>query len=356
MSEDMNIKSMIFIWLKRILRSAIISFVIALSAFYGAKVWITQWAQTPIEKFAEQDITIKSGDSSHRIIRLLENDSGITQTWHFKLLFIFHPELAKLKVGHYHIGDKPTPNELFRILGSGIEKQFSITFIEGSTFSQWISILDQHPNIDYEQSRISNYIASFEPSSVNESKYIYARVEGQFFPDTYNFINGTKAIDILTRANKELMNKLDQHWQLRDKNIPLTNKKEALVLASIIEKETGIASEREQIASAFVNRLNKRMRLQTDPTVIYGAADDYAGDITYRHLREKNAYNTYKINGLPPTPIAMPSEGAIKAAVNPANTPYIYFVASGDGGHVFNTTLREHQRSTQDYLKKIKQK
>lgn len=355
MSEDMNIKAIVLMWSKRILRSALISFVIAVSAYYGTKIWITQWAQTPIEKFVQQDITIKAGDSSHRIIRLLVKDADLVQTWHFKLLFAFKPELGKLKIGHYFINAKTTPNELFSILSSGVEKQFAITFIEGSTFSQWIDTLDQHPNIDYSQKRVDDYIASFKPSPVNESKYIYARVEGQFFPDTYNFNNNTSAVEILTRANKALNSKLDEHWQQRDKNVPLNNKNEALILASIIEKETGIASEREQISSAFVNRLNKKMRLQTDPTVIYGAADDYAGDITYRHLRDKNVYNTYKINGLPPTPIAMPSEGAIKAAVHPDSTPYIYFVASGDGGHVFNTTLREHNLATKRYLKKQKQ-
>ena len=356
MSQNMNVKSFVYMWSKRILASAIICIVITGLAYYGTKTWITQWAQTPIESFAEQDITIKAGDSTHRIIRLLKQDSDLIKTWHFKVLFIFHPELAQLKVGHYHLTEKPTPIELFGILGSGIEKQYSVTFIEGSTFSQWLEILDQHPNINYSQVRVDNYISSFKPSSVDETTYTYARVEGQFFPDTYNFNNNTQAIEILTRAHKMLTTKLDYHWERRDNSVPLDNKHEALVLASIIEKETGIASEREDIASAFVNRLNKKMRLQTDPTVIYGAADDYAGDITYRHLRHKNSYNTYKINGLPPTPIAMPSEGAIKAAVNPASTPYIYFVASGDGGHVFSTTLREHNLATQRYLKKIKQK
>jgi UPF0755 protein len=356
MSDEQPKKSSVTRWIKRISIGLTLCALIAIASLYGLKSWINHWSQTPLNAFMAQDITVKSGDNTRGILRHIRNNGSVKDTWPFKLLFVVQPSLGHIKVGHYHILAQPTPIELFSVLTSGIEKQFAITFIEGSTFNQWLDSLSQHPHIDFNQARVNAYINEFPASGVNEIKYTYARVEGQFFPDTYHFSANTQAIDILQRANKTLTSKLAVLWENRQPDVPLATKQEALVLASIIEKETGIASERDTIASAFTNRLNKRMRLQTDPTVIYGVADVYKGDITYKHLRDKNVYNTYIIKGLPPTPIAMPSEGAIKAALNPANTPYFYFVASGDGGHVFSTNLKDHNRALKRYLERKKPK
>lgn len=354
-NENQSKPSSIIRWFKRLLLGGLLAIVILVSSLFGVRYWVNQWAETPLANFNAAEIIVARGDSAHRVINRLKRDGEITHSEPFKALFILQPQLAQLKAGHYAIPTNVSPTQLLEILGSGIEKQFSVTFIEGSTFSQWLTILSDHPQIQFRQQRVKEYIESFSPSSVDEEKYKFARVEGHFFPDTYHFTAKTPAIAILKRANAMLEQKLTTLWQERDRTVPLTTKHDALVLASIIEKETGIASERPEIASAFVNRINRRMRLQTDPTVIYGMADVYDGDITYAHMRDKNAYNTYVIKGLPPTPIAMVSEGAIHAALNPATTPYIYFVASGDGGHVFSTNLKDHHRATKRYLAKLKQ-
>ena len=165
---------------------------------------------------------------------------------------------------------------------------------------------------------------------------------------------GTSDLDILKRAANKLQQVLDEQWSLRQKDLPLDSPYEALILASIIEKETAVESERERVAAVFVNRLNKRMRLQTDPTVIYGMGDKYDGNIRKKDLRTPTPYNTYTIFGLPPTPIAMPGKASIKAALSPEDSRYLSCVARGDGGHVFSKTLAEHNRAVRAYLKQLR--
>ncbi len=182
-----------------------------------------------------------------------------------------------------------------------------------------------------------------------------SKLEGLFLAETYHFTKGVSDLDILKRAHRKLEGILNSAWETRQENLPLTSPYQALILASIIEKETAVESERERIASVFVNRLNKRMRLQTDPTVIYGMGDNYDGNIRKKDLRAPTPYNTYVINGLPPTPIAMPGEASIRAALNPEQSAYLYFVASGNGGHVFSKNLTEHNRAVRAYLKQLRQ-
>ncbi|OJI45892.1 putative aminodeoxychorismate lyase [Vibrio vulnificus] len=184
----------------------------------------------------------------------------------------------------------------------------------------------------------------------------YEKLEGLFLAETYHYTYGTSDVELLKRAHEKLNRVLDKHWQQRQDKLPLKNSYEALILASIIEKETAIDEERERVASVFVNRLNKRMRLQTDPTVIYGMGEAYDGNIRKKDLRTPTPYNTYVINGLPPTPIAMAGEASIAAALNPENSSYLYFVASGKGGHVFSKTLAEHNRAVRAYLRELKKR
>ncbi|SUC18602.1 aminodeoxychorismate lyase [Proteus mirabilis] len=174
-------------------------------------------------------------------------------------------------------------------------------------------------------------------------------LEGWFAPDTYHYTAGTTDIAILKRAYQQMEKTLEEEWLKRDSDLPYKSAYEMLIMASIIEKETGIDAERTKVASVFVNRLKRNMRLQTDPTVIYGLGDKYRGTIYRSDLNGYTPYNTYQIDGLPPTPIAMPSVASIKAAAHPADTRYLYFVADGTGGHKFSTTLAEHNKAVAQY-------
>ena len=184
----------------------------------------------------------------------------------------------------------------------------------------------------------------------------HTNLDGLLMPETYHFVAGESDLSILKRASRHLQQTVKQVWENRNTTIPLKNDYELLILASIIEKETAVAKERDKVASVFVNRLNKKMRLQTDPTVIYGIGESFNGDITKKDLRTPTPYNTYVISGLPPTPIAMVGKSAIEAAAHPADTPYFYFVADGFGGHQFSKTLAEHNKAVQVYLKRLRSK
>jgi UPF0755 protein len=189
-------------------------------------------------------------------------------------------------------------------------------------------------------------------ASIVQNPYGQQNFEGLLFPDTYRYTRGTADADIVRQANQRLLQILEQAWNERAPGLPLQSAYQALILASIIEKETSIAQEREQIAGVFIRRLLLNMRLQTDPTVIYGLGSEYAGDITREHLQRQTPYNTYRIDGLPPTPIALAGAASIKAALHPDNGNALFFVARGDGSHVFASTLEEHNKNVTQMLKK----
>jgi len=262
------------------------------------------------------------------------------------LFFRQYTQYTVVKTGHFEVKQGWNLIELFDHLTNGNVVQQRITFIEGTTFKEWRSLVKDYPHLiddtaDLSEAEVATLIKSDKP-----------KLEGLLLPETYFYTNGTKVSVLYKQAHGELIAYLAQAWETRAKDLPLKSAYEALILASIIEKETAVESERTTVASVFVNRLNKRMRLQTDPTVIYGLGDRYKGDIRYRHLREKTAYNTYVIKRLPPTPIAMVSKSSIDAALHPADTKYLYFVASGNGAHYFSKTLAEHNRAVKKYILK----
>ena len=249
---------------------------------------------------------------------------------------------TEIQAGDYWITGDDTARSLLLKFNLGKVVRRSITFPEGWSFKQWLSHLsgvEQFENAvsdDYSQILLMAQVDVVNP-------------EGWLFPDTYSYTSTDSIVDILKQAHIKMQQTLATEWQARQLDLPYKTPYEALIMASIVEKETGLISERGQIAGVFVRRLKKGMRLQTDPTVIYGMGDLYRGNIRRRDLQEYTPYNTYRVDGLPPTPIAMPSAGAIRAALHPEEGSSLYFVARGDGGHYFSDTLEEHNKAVRKY-------
>ncbi|WP_070967545.1 endolytic transglycosylase MltG [Vibrio sonorensis] len=302
----------------------------------------------PLNLEQEQIFTVKSGTSYHGLVRELEKNNWLQPNDMHPIVRRLHPELMAIRAGTYLVAENTSFQSLLAQLVEGKEHQFSITFVEGSRFSEWLDELQAAPHLEIKTDQMS------EKAIADALGLKQQKLEGLFLAETYSYTSGDSDLDILKRANLKLQKVLDKHWLDRQDNLPLKTPYEALILASIIEKETAVDEERERVASVFVNRLNKRMRLQTDPTVIYGMGENYDGNIRKKDLRQRTDYNTYVIFGLPPTPIAMAGEASIAAALQPEASDYFYFVASGDGDHVFSKTLTEHNRAVRAYLKKLR--
>ncbi|EKO3486484.1 endolytic transglycosylase MltG [Vibrio fluvialis] len=320
----------------------------AVGYFYVTKQ-VDVYLSLPLDIQSEQLVTIPSGTSLNGALSLMTKNGWIDSQFAEKLVRRFHPELTQIKAGTYQLMPDMKLAQALQLLVSGKEHQFAITFVEGSRFSEWMAILEQNEQLKH------TLTESSEADIAKQLGIEQSKLEGLFLAETYHFTKGVSDLDILKRAHRKLEGILNSAWETRQENLPLTSPYQALILASIIEKETAVESERERIASVFVNRLNKRMRLQTDPTVIYGMGDNYDGNIRKKDLRAPTPYNTYVINGLPPTPIAMPGGASIRAALNPEQSAYLYFVASGNGGHVFSKNLTEHNRAVRAYLKQLRQ-
>jgi UPF0755 protein len=289
---------------------------------------------------------VKSGQSAKGILNRLKDSGVITDNIGLKIRLKLEPELANIKVGTYELLPTMSALDLLTLFSSGKELQFSISLIEGLRWSDWLATLKSHPKIRFSddfQEQLNTLIATLPGQSI----------EGFLLPDTYYFVAQTQAIELVKRAHFEMQEYLLTAWENRMFDLPYASAYEGLIMASIIEKETGLAAERPRIAGVFVNRLNLKMRLQTDPTVIYGMGDSFDGNIRRKDLRTPTAYNTYVIKGLPPTPISMVSKLAIDAAFQPQETPELYFVSKGDGSHKFSSTLQEHNLAVRKYqLKK----
>lgn len=252
-------------------------------------------------------------------------------------------QASKLKAGEYYLPAGTTPPKLLEILSSSQVVQYALTIIEGWTFDQLMAAIRRDPVLEHSLKEVTN------DQVMQHLGLDDLHPEGRFYPDTYHFPRGTTDAAFLKRAYKRMESVLEQAWQQRKKQLPLKNPYEALILASIIERETGIPEERGKIAGVFIRRLQRGMLLQTDPTVIYGMGESYNGNIRKRDLTRDTPYNTYLHKGLTPTPIAMPSGAAIRAALNPQEGNSLYFVATGDGGHYFSPTLEEHNKAVRKY-------
>jgi UPF0755 protein len=256
----------------------------------------------------------------------------------------------QVKTGRYEIPAAASPQEILRQLAEGRVVLETLTVIEGWTFADMRRAVEAHPQIKV--TLRGKEVAEFMKAIGHEGEH----PEGRFFPDTYRFAAGTTDRELFALAYRKMAETLERAWASRSAALPLASAYEALTLASIVEKETGLASERPRIAGVFITRLRRNMRLQTDPTVIYGIGVTYDGNIRERDLRTDTAYNTYTRAGLPPTPIALPSREAIEAVTRPLETGDIFFVATGigDGSHVFSATLEAHNAAVARYLARLR--
>ncbi len=320
---------------------------VLLGSFIGGWLMLDfqEFSKMPLltEAKTQRSIIIHPGTGLNDLADALYQNKIIQQPTYFKLLARWQGYATKIKAGEYRVTTGMTAEELLKIVVDGKVVQHSFTIIEGWTFKQLRASLSENENI------ISTINTLTDTEIMTALGYEGEHPEGRFNPDTYHFPGGTTDLKFLARAFKETERYLEQAWKNRDKNLPLNTPYEALILASIVERETAVVDERAQIAGVFVRRLKENMRLQTDPTVIYGMGDRYNGNITRADLKRDTPYNTYTRKGLPPTPIALASKQAIDAVLHPEIGNSLYFVAMGEGRHYFSSTLKEHNKAVREY-------
>jgi UPF0755 protein len=326
----------------------------------GGVFFAVQWMQTPVPLSAKTTqatqttqvtevssapapiFDINRGESTAQIANRLAA-AGHLQWPLIWRAYAHWVENKPIQAGEYQLPARVTPLGILHQLQRGEVIKYTVTFPEGITYNEFLEILKQQPKLRHE---LSN-------KPIEEHKkllqFSYETLDGWFFPDTYSYLAGDSDKTILVQAHKKMQQTIERAWRSRAENLPYMSAGEALVMASIIEKETGDAREREKIAGVFVRRLKAKMRLQTDPSVIYGLGEAYSGNLTQKDLQTPGPYNTYLNEGLPPGPIANPGEKAIYAALHPAEGDELYFVAKGDGSHVFSAHLNEHNKAVEHY-------
>ena len=327
----------------RTLKRLILLVLVGVILFAG---WFAYQINKPVRLPAvPYEFSIEPGSSLKSVAKQLADAGVLHDTWSFVLLSRAMGLASSLKAGDYEIAESISLIQLLERITKGDINQSEIRFIEGWTFAQLRQTLDAHPAVRHDTTNLSGreilqLIGASETAG-----------EGLFFPDTYFFAKGSSDTAVLKRAYHAMQNHLNIAWAERAANLPLANPYQALILASIVEKETGKGSDRTMVAGVFVNRLRLGMLLQTDPTVIYGLGDRFDGNLRKKDLLADQEYNTYTRRGLPPTPNAMPGLASIQAALNPAKTNALYFVAKGNGESHFSNNLAEHNRAVSKYQK-----
>lgn len=315
----------------------------------GAGLVAKRSLNSPLEIPAEGlRLEVANGASLRRVTSDLAEQGVLRQPWLLASYGRWTGEATRIRAGEYALSHGTTPVTLLAKLVSGEIYLHEITIVEGSRFVDALTAIRAHPAIASGDLDGASLMTVLGATGVHP--------EGQLFPDTYRFPKGTTDVELLRIAHAALVTRLDDAWNRRSPDIAIENSYEALVLASIIEKETALASERPLISGVFQQRLRRNMRLQTDPTVIYGLGDSYDGNLRRRDLERDTPYNTYTRFGLPPTPIALVGVAALEAAVAPAASDALFFVATGrgDGSHRFSATLEEHERAVADYLRQLR--
>ncbi len=327
----------------RVIQAVLFVMAVTLIALASAAV---RYAKSPLALPATPfEFTVEKGTSLKGLARQLSDADLFAEPYGMWLLGRFTDRANGLQAGKYRLEAAISPMDLLIKINNGDVVKVSITFVEGITFREMRAALEADPNlkITLRGVKAADILKKLGAPETHP--------EGLFFPDTYLFSAGSSDLDILRASYQAMQKKLNEAWAQRSEGLPYRNAYEALIMASIIEKETGRADERPLIASVFLNRLRIPMRLQTDPTVIYGMGERFDGNIRRRDLTADTPYNTYTRDGLPPTPIAMPGLDAVKAALQPVKSDRLYFVATkrGDGSHAFSRTLDEHNRAVAKY-------
>ena len=311
---------------------------------FGYSAWkLNSALQQPLHVTQEQLLDVPTGATPNRMFYRMQTDGLLKDAFWLRVYWRFNMVGVPLHTGEYRLSPGMSVRELFELWRRGEVVQYNLTLVEGWNFRQVRAALAKHEKIEQTLNDLSD-------SEVME-KLGHAGVfpEGRFFPDTYRFVRGMTDVEFLQQAYARLEEVLAQEWNARAPETPYRDPYQALIMASLVEKETGVPQERAQIAGVFVRRMQIGMLLQTDPTVIYGMGERYNGKITRADLREPTPYNTYVNAGLPPTPIAMVGREAIHAALNPLPGSSLYFVARGDGSHVFSDDLDAHNSAVREY-------
>ncbi|MCR4299824.1 MAG: endolytic transglycosylase MltG [Gallionella sp.] len=311
-----------------------------------ATTWLGYYVHHPLTLPATPfEFTLKQGSSLKSVAREMKQAGLLGQAWPFVWLGRLHGSSGQLKAGQYSLDRDVSPMELLEIITRGEVIQRQTSIIEGWAFRQLRAALNANPDIVHDTLNLTD-TEILQRIGATES-----HPEGLFFPDTYKFAAGSSDLAILRSAYQTMQQRLQEVWETRAPDLPLQTPYGALILASIVEKETGTADDRAMIAGVFVNRLRGGMLLQTDPTVIYGLGETFDGNLRKRDLLADTPHNTYTRAGLPPTPIALPGLAALQATLHPAKTDALYFVARGDGSSQFSATLEQHNRAVNRFQK-----
>lgn len=325
-----------------LLKKLIVTGVIAAAAAVTGFQW---WAGHPITTAAAPVVpfAVASGSGVSGAAQQMVTAGVPINPYLFNILARTTGAAGQLKAGSYELKPETSPRRLLTQLVRGEFAQQSLTVIEGWTFRQMRQVVNSAPDLKHDSAKLSDaeLLAKVAPA--------YKAAEGLFFPDTYLFAKGTSDLQVYKQAHEAMMKRLKAAWDKRDPDLPYTEPYQALVMASLVEKETGQKGERAMIAGVFINRLKTGMLLQTDPTVIYGMGDKYEGRIRKKDLETDTPYNTYTRAGLPPTPIALPGVQSLAAALAPARTDALYFVSRGDGTSQFSTSLSDHNKAVDQY-------
>lgn len=333
--------------LRRIITRLFLFLILAGLLIGGLGYWQYERSlKQPLQPGNEDIFTVQRGDNITSIAKRLQEKGVIPAAWPMIVHARLGGQATRLQAGDYRLHESSNVPDLLADMVAGKVATFTITVVEGRTVAQLLAQIAAEPHI-------KQTLQGKNSADIAAALGIDGALEGRFLPDTYHYAYQESDIEILKRLHQAMQDFLAQAWAKRSDDLPLQTPYEALILASIVEKETGVASEREQVAGVFIRRLRQGMRLQTDPSVIYGAKD-YQGVITKTHLQTDTPYNTYTRAGLPPTPIALPSRASIEAALHPDNGDALYFVADGKGGHVFSATYEQHQKAVAAWRKQQK--